>query len=90
MNDEELARNIEGARQVAEYFAGPFREKWHQVWQEGRAAQEQGVGRDANPHKGKVWRAVWEYGWDRYDPHQAFGIFAGAEEHLKTLPTQSI
>lgn len=75
-----------GARAVEEYFAGPYKEQWHQVWAEGRLAQEQGKSRDGNPHKLKVWRAVWEYGWDNYDPNKPFNEFAKMEEHLKTLP----
>lgn len=69
-----------------EYFSGPYKEQWHQVWAEGRQAKEQGKNKEDNPHKLKVWRAVWEYGWDNYDPNQHFNEFLKIEEHLKTLP----
>lgn len=101
MTDEELEKAIQqalenefqtgnGARAVEEYFAGPYKEQWYQVWIEGRLAQKQGKSKNENPHKLKVWQAVWEYGWDNYDPNKQFYEFAKVEEHLKTLPMRSL
>lgn len=50
--------------EVEQYFRVEFQAEWWKVWLEGRAAQENGVSRCNNPHKLKVWQAVWEYGWD--------------------------
>lgn len=77
-----------GARAAEEYFAGPYRVEWHRVWNEGRAAHDLGKSRDDNPHRLKVWRAVWGYGWDNYDPNAMPAEFARVEEHLKALPTR--
>lgn len=65
---EEEARTHAGAKAVEEYFAGPYKEEWHRVWQEGRIACLADKSRNDNPNKLKVWRAVWEYGWDNYYP----------------------
>ena len=89
MNEsEELQYNIDAARKVEEYFAGPFKEEWHKVWQEGRLAQTQGISRKDNPQRLKVWRAVWEYGWDAWNPIPT--EFSQVEANLDTLPTKPV
>ncbi len=59
---------IAGARAVQAWFGGPYRERWHQTWHNGRAACLSGEPRGGNPEKLKVWRAVWWYGWDNQMP----------------------
>ena len=70
---------------VEEWFAGPYKVIWHEVWEAGRAACEGGVPRDQNPQTLKVWRAVWWYGWDNYDPNPP-EQFKAMEEKLANLP----
>jgi len=85
---EDEARIGDGFRAFENYLSGPYKEQWHQVWQEGRAANVQGQSREDNPHKLKVWRAVWEYGWDNYDPNKPPSEFTEVEDYLKSLPTR--
>ena len=54
---------------IEEYLDGPYKKEWHKVWQEGKFAREQGKNKEDNPHKLKVWRAVWQHGFDNYDPN---------------------
>lgn len=58
----------EGAAAFEHWCSMEYPKIWHQVWKEGFNAHESGVSRQDNPHKLKVWRAVWEYGWDNYYP----------------------
>lgn len=76
----------EGFRNAEAYFSGPFKVEWHKVWREGKLAKAQGIKREDNPHKLKVWQAVWGYGWDDFNPVPA--QFYETDQYLKTLPTR--
>ncbi len=73
---------------VEDWFSTGYKAEWHKVWDEGRAAASSGVSRDANPHWLIVWKEVWWYGWDNYDPMPE--EFRAADENLKQLPLGDI
>ena len=84
---EEEAKTGAGARAFEDWLAGPYKEEWHKVWESGRQACTEGKGIECNPHKLKVWKEVWQYGWDNYDPNPP-SEFRQAEANINTLPTR--
>ena len=76
----------EGARRFEEWLATDYKKEWHQVWDAGRLAATEGKNREENPHQLKVWKEVWWYGWDNYDPVPA--EFRQVEQNLNSLPTR--
>lgn len=71
-----------------DWLATDYKRLWHEAWQEGRIAHEQGIPREDNPHRLKVWKEAWGYGWDDYDPHDELREFQQVEQHLQSLPTR--
>lgn len=85
---EKEAKTGDGAKAFEEWLAGPYKVEWHKIWEEGRLANILGQSRDNNPHKLKVWKAVWEYGFDNYNPNDQYKEFKEVDNHLKSLPTR--
>lgn len=84
---EEEARTHEGGMAMLRWEREVYPKLWHEAWDAGRKACLDGVSRDQNPHRLKVWREVWWYGWDNYDPSPP-AIFRQVEERINELPTR--
>ena len=73
---------------VEDWFSTGYKVEWYEVWEEGREAASKGVSRGNNPHWLKVWKEVWWYGWDNYNPMPE--EFRAVDENLKQLPLRAL
>lgn len=59
-----ISGDEDGAKKFEEWLETDYPRVCSQIYQDGKQARKDGVNKEDNPHRVKIYRGIWEQGWN--------------------------